>query len=300
MIVTSPGPVTDRITLLGREESCLYLIDGQSESAIFGGGMAYVAFDLESQFKDLGIDESKISRIFIHHSHFDHVGAVPWLKKRLPQAKVTASARARDLLADPKVAETIRAYNLGLIEAKGLGDRMGELALDDGVVVEETPADGEVLLLGDLSLQCLAVPGHSSCSMAVYIPEIKTLSASDAGGIPYGDSVFVSANSNFDLYQDSLAKMSRLDAEVVLFEHYGARTGSDGRTFITRSMEEARQTRAILEQIYARTRDEEQTAAEATLLFHNQSDGYFLPEEIMNMVVRQMVRFIAKKHAGLK
>ena len=40
MIIDQPGRVTDNITMLGKKESCVYLIDGGGEYAILGGGLA--------------------------------------------------------------------------------------------------------------------------------------------------------------------------------------------------------------------------------------------------------------------
>lgn len=49
MIVDQPGKVTDRILLLGRKESCIYLLKGKREYALLGGGMAYIIPDVIEQ-----------------------------------------------------------------------------------------------------------------------------------------------------------------------------------------------------------------------------------------------------------
>ena len=94
MVITKPGKVTERITLLGRLESCVYIVDGGTESVLIGVSMTYVVPDILQQIAEFGIDEAKINRLVILHSHFDHCGAIPHLMKRWPWATVTASARA--------------------------------------------------------------------------------------------------------------------------------------------------------------------------------------------------------------
>ncbi len=299
MITDKPGRVTERITLLGRQESCVYLVDGGGEYALLGGGMTYIAPDVLSQVREFGFDPGLITRLIIHHAHFDHVGVIPYLKSQWPWARVTASRRARDVLANPDVVRTIAGLNQMLLAREGSAGRAGELGLEIETIEVESPMDdGDEVPLGDLTLRFVATPGHSSCSMAVYIPELKVLSASDAGGIPFAGRVFTAANSNFDQYQQSLEKMDGLDVEVFLAEHYGALTGEDGRLFIGRSIVAARETRLLLEEVYARTRDAGKTRDEVVRRLAEETPGYFLPEEIMNMVVGQMTRFIAKKFAA--
>ena len=116
-------------------------------------------------------------------------------------------------------------------------------------------SDGEILTCSDLSLEILEVPGHSSCSIAVYIPEEKALFASDAGGIPFGDKIFTAANANFDLYQQSLEKMAAKDVEIHLAEHYGALSGTEGRQFLGKAIAAAAETRQTLEAAYDETGD---------------------------------------------
>ncbi len=295
MIFEAPGKITDRIWLVGRRESCAYIVGGEDEYALLGGAMAYVAPDVLDQLKRFDIAETKIRRIVILHSHFDHCGMVPFLKRRWPWALVTASARSKELLQKPKVIASIAALNQALIASSGLTDSAQEHDLRfDGIDVEAVVGDGDTLACGDLSLEILAVPGHSSCSIAVYIPEEKALFASDAGGIPFGDKIFTAANSNFDLYQASLAKMAARDVAIHLAEHYGARSGEEGRRFLQDAMTAAAETREALEATYAATGDEAQTAAIVTDRIMADAPVGFLPREVVAIVAGQMVHYIAK------
>jgi len=298
MIFEAPGKITDRIWLVGRRESCAYIVGGEDEYALLGGAMAHVAPDVLDQLKRFGIAETKIRRIVILHSHFDHCGMVPFLKRRWPWALVTASARSKELLQKPKVIASIAGLNQALIASSGLTGDIGEDDLHfDGIDVEAVVGDGDTLACGDLSLEILAVPGHSSCSIAVYIPEEKALFASDAGGIPFGDKIFTAANSNFDRYQQSLAKMATKDVAIHLAEHYGARSGEEGRRFLKDAMAAAAETRQALEATYAATGDEARTAAIVTDRIMADAPVGFLPREVVAIVAGQMVHYIAKTMA---
>ena len=297
MIIEKPGFVTDRILFLGRKESCVYLLKGAEEFALLGGGLAYIIPDIIKQLKSFNIEEKKIKRIIILHSHFDHCGIVSYFKRRWPWVSITASARAKELLDKPEVMESISSLNQKILTELGLEQQDKDIGIEfDRINIDDVVKEGDILSCDDLSMNVMEVPGHSSCSIAIFVPQEKAMFASDAGGIPIGDRIFTAANSNFDKYQESLQKMARHEIEIYLAEHFGARTGSDGRHFLQKSMDAAMETRSILEASYAKTKDIKKSTTEITDTVMEWVPEGFMPKEIITMVIGQMIRFVA----GLK
>jgi hypothetical protein len=62
MKIKEPGKVTDRITLLGRRESNVYLLDGGTEAAIIGGGMVYIVPEVLEQIREMAVDTDQKDR----------------------------------------------------------------------------------------------------------------------------------------------------------------------------------------------------------------------------------------------
>lgn len=297
MKIQQPGKVTDKITLLGRRESNVYFLDGGSQSALIGGGMAYIVPDVMDQIRDMAVDVEKIKRIVILHSHFDHCGIVPFFKKQWPWAKVAASAPAKALLVKPKVVEAICAMNHEQLKRHDRLHIAAESGFADfsGIEVEDVLEEGQKIVCGDLTLEILEVPGHSPCSVAVYVPEQKALFASDAGGIALGDEIFTAANSDFDKYQQSLEKMAALDVDVYLGEHYGARTQQEAKEFLQKSARAAADFRRQIEQALEQNNDPQQAAKQLTAERMQKAPSDFLPEKIIYMIIGQMVNFVSKK-----
>lgn len=294
MIIDHPGNVTERILLLGEKASCIYLLKGDGEYAILGGGMTYIVFDVIRQLQEFNIEEKKIKQMVILHSHFDHCGIVPFFKRRWPWIQITASARAKELLDKPKVIESISFLNEMLLAERGLEEKAETPGLEFGEInVDHIVGEGDVIPCGDLSMEVIETPGHSSCSIAVYVPQEKAMFASDAGGIPFGDKVFTTANSNFDRYQDSLEKMAGYEIDVYLAEHFGARTGDDGRDYLRQSINDAMETRGILEASYRKTQDVQKSIQEITDRFVEWVPDGFMPRDIIEMVIGQMLKYIA-------
>ena len=284
---------------MGREESCIYVLRGRRASVIVSGGMSYLVPNILQQFEAFGIDERRITKLLILHSHFDHVGIVPFFKRRHPELQIYASQRAWEILQMPKAVSTINEFSYSVAKRMGKEDLHARYDLNwrddvNGASVRE----GERIDLGDLEVFIYETPGHSSCSISAYVPQIKALFASDAGGIPYKDVIIASGNSNFTQYQESLEKLKDLSVKYVCADHYGYVAGDESRDFIQKGINQARQQRAWIEKVYLRTLDIEVASRELVRAFYKENPDYFLAPEIFEGVYRQMVKHIASTRKG--
>jgi len=288
------GLVRERLWYLGREESGIYLLEGESCSLILSGGMSYLAPVVLKQIRDFGIDEGKIRKLLILHAHFDHVGLVPFFRRRYPALDIFASTRAWDILRMPKGIETINAFSRLVAERMGVAGWLEGQDLDwrddvaGGVVLEGSEID-----LGGLTIRILETPGHSSCSLSAYCPEIRALFPSDGGGIPYEDMILPAGNSNYTQYQKSLEKLKPLAVDILGADHYGYVTGPEAETYVMHSIDTARENRAVIEAVYRRTGSIEETVKQLVDDIYTRRPGYFLSPEIYAGVYRQTVRHIA-------
>jgi glyoxylase-like metal-dependent hydrolase (beta-lactamase superfamily II) len=288
------GRIGERLWYLGREETGVYLLEGDAFSMIISGGMSYLAPVVHDQMNAFGIDEKKLKKLLILHSHFDHVGLAPFFRRRDPELQVYASARAWQILQMPKGIETINA------SSRLVAQRMGVSGLLEGFDLEwrsdgegRVVSDGDQIDLGGLTVQILETPGHSSCAISAYVPEISALFPSDAGGIPYKEMILPSGNSNFTQYQQSLEKLKSLKVDIFCADHYGYLTGQEAETFIGRSIEVAASYRAMVEEVYRRTSSIDTTAKALVTERYTRIPDFIIAPEIYAGVCRQIVRHIA-------
>jgi len=294
MRIRKPGRVKEGLWFLGREETGVYLLEGRQESMIISGGMSYIVPDLLQQLTDFNIDEGKITKLLILHSHFDHVGIVPFMKRRLSKTEVYASERAWEILTMEKAIRTINEFSRTVARRMRKDEVYSIYDLewrDD--VTGKVVRDGDALDLGGVTVSILEIPGHSSCSIAAYVPEWKALFPTDGGGIPFRETFITSGNSNYTKYQEGLEKLKNLDVEYYCADHYGYVTGEEAREFIPKTIEMARKHRAELEEAYRSTGDIDEAAKAMVNSFYDENRGYFLSPEIFIDVYRQMVRHIA-------
>ncbi|MFC1867926.1 MBL fold metallo-hydrolase [Thermodesulfobacteriota bacterium] len=294
MRVRQPGKIKDCLWFLGSKESCLYLLEGRTDSIIISGGMSYIVPDLLRQLEEFGIDKTRITKLLILHSHFDHVGTIPFLKRMNRNLTLYGSARAFEILQMPKAIKTINEFNRNAARRNGKEDAYASLDLEWRDLFEGTAvSEGDFIDLGDLKGYIYETPGHSSCSISFYVPQLKALFGSDSVGIPYKDTIISSGNSDFTKYQESLAKLKDLDLEYVCADHYGYIFKDEAKGYIQKCIDSARSYRTLMENTYKRAVDIENAAKEITGDFYRLNVDYFLDPEIMEGVCRQMVRHIA-------
>jgi len=294
MRVRKPGKVREGVWFLGREESGVYLLEGKDGSMIVSGGMSYIVPDILQQFKEFGIDESRIKKILILHSHFDHVGIIPFFKRRHPGIEVCASERAWEILKMEKAIVTINEFSRNVAKRMRKEEIYSEHDLewrDD--VSGRTVREGDRIGLGGIEVSILEIPGHSSCCIAAYVPKLKALFPTDGGGIPFDETIVTSGNSNFTRYQEGLERLKNLEVENYCADHYGYVIGEEARKFIPLTIEMAKRKRAEMEEVYRSTRDIDAAAKKLISSFYDENPDYFLSPDIFLDVHRQMVRHIA-------
>jgi len=298
MIISTPGKISERIVFLGRRESSIYLLkgslNGQNEYAILGGGMAHAAFDILEQIKALKINEEQIKNIFILHSHFDHCGAVPFLKKKFPWLNILASQKSKEYFANPKFISAVNSMNQMAFKKYNTQNTQ-ELEFSE-INVDRVLKEKDIITCGDLNIEIIDTPGHSPCSISLYCPEEQALFYSDAAGLRFEDNIFIAANSNFDLYQESLLKLAKYKPKICLAEHYGAIIGDEAQDFLEKSILSAQNTRELLEKtLLSNNKDVKKSLNDLLDKLLETVPNDFLPKEVLSVVIEQMLKYLASK-----
>ena len=298
MITNTPGKLADNLYLLGDQTCLMYLLKGR-DSMFLGGGMSWIVPRLEQQLQEFGLDREQVKYLVIPHPHFDHCGAVPYLKRKYPHLNVLASDAAKAILAKPKVIAYIELVNLLMVEHFGLKDQYEKLGLKiDAINVETAVNDSTVIDLGNgIKVSFTEVPGHSPGDVAAYVPALKALFPSDAVPCTLGSVDKLARPSpqfDFGRFKESLKKLAAFDTDILGFDHYGAVTGSDARQVMLNDIRMTDEYGKRIVSIYSQMKDFEQVArlvARETLEVDNFD---FLNEDLMMPVARAEVRNILK------
>lgn len=155
------------------------LILGSERTVLHDVGMACFHRELEDNLtRELA--GRPLDYIVLSHSHYDHVGALPYILKRWPQAVVLGAAKAREVFARPGALKMIAS--MGQSAAEAYGRDPSEITAF-GLRVDRVLESGDVLALGNEELLCFATPGHTDCSMSYLLAPAGVLLASESTGV---------------------------------------------------------------------------------------------------------------------
>ena len=236
MILPSNGKITDELYAIGVPELPAYLLMGE-EPVLFDAGMTFMGpLYLEELKKHLG-DANRLRFNFLTHSHFDHCGATPYLKKKIGSLQLGAHRLAADTFKKPSVIELIRSLSVNYEKKYA-----GRIGLEDVVFatlnVEIVLEDKMEINMGKgLEVRVIATPGHTRDSLSFYIPRYKALITGESVGVfDKNMTIHPEFSSSYRDYDASLEKLASLDLNILMMSHYFVLTGADARDYMTKSI----------------------------------------------------------------
>lgn len=231
MVINSLGHIRNNLYNLGIAECPIFLLDG-TEPVIFDAGVSCAGKIYVEAIRSI-LGSRQPAMLLLSHVHWDHCGAVAYLKNVFPNMQVAASKLAADIIKRPNALALIKMLNEATLA------RMRSLPEIDTSLLTEEPffpfeinlelKDGQLLNLGaGMTLEILATPGHTQDHFSFYFPEEKILLAGEAAGVYYGPGI-VSTEfvSGYDAYLASLRRLATLSVEVLCQGHYGYLVGGD-------------------------------------------------------------------------
>lgn len=216
-----------------------FLIDDGTTAVLLDSGFAFTgAIIAENIRKQLG--ERPLDYILLSHSHYDHVLAVPYIKRLYPRAKVVAGRHAAEVFCRPSARAVMRQLNEKAAikyAVTAWEDRIDELQMDIAV------QDGDRITCGGMRFTAVELPGHTRCAVGYYLEEHKLLLGVETLGVYFGgDTYLPSFLVGYQMTLDSFQKARALGAEGILLPHYGPVGQADMERYLDRSQEATQKT----------------------------------------------------------
>jgi len=202
-------------------DACAYLLADGGEAALIDAGAGVRPELIARQITETNVSHGSVKKIILTHCHIDHTGGAAALARELGAA-IVCHARCADILAvgdDPRTASSW--YGLSL----------PPLTADETFVGEQ-----HTIKIGQLDLILLYTPGHSPCSISVFVdlpgtsdfpadPEADPPKPARALRVLFGQDVHgpvhPALESNPRLYTRSLHRLISLEADVLCEGHFG-------------------------------------------------------------------------------
>jgi 2-aminobenzoylacetyl-CoA thioesterase len=223
--------LTPHLYQLGTNSFPVYLSMGD-EGMIIEGGTGPTFDIIVSQIKSLGIDPTKIKYIALTHTHGDHVGSVPRLRKIWPNIKVLAGVTADKFLKkDRFVKEFLPSDKMigSILLEKGdierLPDDLEEYRFEADSVLDES---AKIDLGNGIRWNVFETPGHSPCHISFFEEKEGIAAIGDITGYfdPEKDVFWPNYFFSLESYCNSIKKMLKLPAKRAILSHNGQIDGN--------------------------------------------------------------------------
>ena len=199
-----------------------FLIFGKDVTVLHDCGMAYcykgLIRNIENALTERGRDH--LDYILLSHSHYDHVGALPYVLQRFPDATVIGAYKVEKVFQSEGARKTMRRLGEAARTQYSASD---EPVITDGLRVDYIAKDGDLIEIGGGEyIKAIETTGHTDCSMSYLLLPQNLMFTSESTGIPrpFGD-LHTSILKSYHQTIEAAKKCKAEGAKHLLVPHYG-------------------------------------------------------------------------------
>lgn len=274
-------------------EAFLYL--GAESTVLHDLGMACFKEELiENLERALG--HRSLDYILLSHTHYDHMGALPYVLERWPEAKVCGCAKTSSVFGRTGAVNMI--ISMGQSAAEFYGKNPDEVKAD-GIRVDLVLLDGQAIDLGaGEKVTAFETKGHTDCSMSYFIEPCGLLFASESTGVLENENkMHTSVLKSFDESFVAARRLKELDVKHLVIPHYGLVTDEVREKFFDWYIEEALAEKELIEACLAQGMSEEEVFEEHKKVYWNEVRAKNHPYRAYKMNTEIIIRLVA---AGMR
>lgn len=220
------------------------LILGSEKTGLYDCGMACFSDRLIENIHNVLDEQNRtLDYIFLSHTHYDHIGALPYLLKEWPDVKVCGGEKAVKVFASEGAKKTM--VRLGNAAKEQFGTDIEITA--EGMRVDIVMKDGDSISLGREKVTAFVTKGHTDCSMSYMLDPQKILFASESTGVINGTGfMYPSILKSYDDAVESALKLKKLEVNDIIVPHYGVLEKGAKKTFFDDFIEAAKAERELI------------------------------------------------------
>tara|TARA_R110001583_G_scaffold88544_6_gene229476 strand:+ start:197 stop:1138 length:942 start_codon:yes stop_codon:yes gene_type:complete len=232
--IKTEGEVLPGIINIGDSYLSSYLIVGSEKILLVDSNMSFMSSVLRQNIQSYLPNGRQLDGVLLTHSHFDHVGGIPYLREMFPDLVVYGSPVAAKVLQSDNAKRLILDLNMQAArEYAKAGMHLLDIAYDESLlVVDHVVKDGDEISIGNETITIIEVPGHTRCSICYFLSDQKAIFGGESMGVLLKNgTVCPEYLSSYVDYNQSLKKCKSVGAEIVCMPHFGVLTEQDAANY---------------------------------------------------------------------
>lgn len=277
------------INVTGGNGGKAFLVMGKKKTVLLDCGMAYCASALISNIKKAR-KETSLDYVLISHSHYDHIGAIPYLRKEWPNLRVFGAEHAQYVLNRENALAAIR--DLSKQAAIFYGADTIEDYTDEMMKVDDVISDGDIVDLGGIGIKAIETRGHTKCSLS-FLVDNDILFLSESTGYMSGSGTFYPAF--ITSCRDAIGSIKRcqaLNPRLIISPHFGLVSDKDTFTYWGNCMTAIEKTREFILQLAKLGCSEEDMLIEYEEKFRDEESRLEQPSNAFRINTQNMIKTI--------
>lgn len=269
------------------------LIVGSEKTVLIDCGMAYCGEALVDNIKKV-LGARPLDYVVLTHTHYDHIGGLPYLREEWPGLISFGAEYGKKVLE--KESALLQIKNLSEAAWRSISDSQKHPeVLMEGLTVDRTICEGDVIHLGDQELHVFETPGHTTCSLTLLLEPEKVLFTSETTGVYLGSGKVVTGMlKSCDETIASIEKCRNIDACHIISHHYGQVPDEVREVFWNISLKSVNQSRDFVLQKIKEGASIEEILEEYTKEFYTDVVAKEQPREAFLLNAQHMIRNLLK------
>lgn len=205
------------------------LIYGTEKTALLDCGMSYCGDEMVENLRK-ALNGRTLDYVLLSHSHYDHIGALPYVRKAYPKAVTYGAEHAQKILQRPGARKLMK--ELGEVARDKYAPGSTQEIITEGLVVDVLVGEGDRISLGDSEIVVLETKGHTDCSLTFVLEPESIMFASESTGILEGiNYVHTPILKGYSNAIESFEKCKAYGAKYIVLPHFGVIPPNFNKTY---------------------------------------------------------------------
>ncbi len=277
------------VNVTGGKGGNSFLLLGDQKTALVDCGMAYCAANLINNVKQV-LNTRALDYVFVSHSHYDHIGALPYLREEWPHIKICGTEYDQNILNRDNALKTIKKLNM---QAAGFyGQGIFNEYNNDLMKIDTVISDGDIIDLGSVNIKVIETPGHTKYTLSFLVNNEVLFASESTGCMGKSGKIYHNFLVSYFKTIDSINRCKKINPQFIISPHYGLVKKSDTLNYWQNSLLAAKKSRDFILHLFNLGYGKEKILSEYENKFRDEESRSMQPITAFRLNTQSMIEAV--------